>query len=174
MAGLFHYFVEGECEAVLLKAFMHAEEKEYGVYPGKIEILNPLYQKISPAKAMTLKKGTTVVLVYDTDVRKTDVLEDNIEIIVKYSSLTYNDIIFLQSVKTLEDELVYACTDIQDINKLLNTTCKEDFKKKLIKHKDIVTKLKSVGFEMDKMWSRKPNDTFSSFEQGIKRILRKD
>ena len=174
MAGLFHYFVEGECEAVLLKAFMHAEEKEYGVYPGKIEILNPLYQKISPAKAMTLKKGTTVVLVYDTDVRKTDVLEDNIEIIVKYSSLTYNDIIFLQSVKTLEDELVYACTDIQDINKLLNTTCKEDFKKKLIKHKDIVTKLKSVGFEMDKMWSRKPNDAFSSFEQGIKRILRKD
>ena len=83
MAGLFHYFVEGECEAVLLKAFMHAEEKEYGIYPGKIEILNTLYQKISPAKAMTLKKGTTVVLVYDTDVRKTDVLEDNIEIIVK-------------------------------------------------------------------------------------------
>ena len=57
MAGLFHYFVEGECEAVLLKAFMHAEEKEYGIYPGKIEILNPLYQKISPTKAMTLKKS---------------------------------------------------------------------------------------------------------------------
>lgn len=174
MAGLFHYFVEGECEAVLLKAFMHAEEKEYGIYPGKIEILNPLYQKISPAKAMTLKKGTTVVFVYDTDVKKTNVLEDNIEIIVKYSSLDYNDIVYLQSVKTLEDEIVYACKDIQDINKLLNTTCKEDFKKKLIKHKDIITKLKSVGFQMDKIWSRKPNDTFSSFEQGIKRVLRKE
>ena len=80
----------------------------------------------------------------------------------------------MQSVKTLEDELVYACKDIQDVNRLLNTTCKEDFKKKLIKHKDIVTKLKSVGFDMNKMWSRTPNEAFSSFEQGIKRVLRKD
>ena len=173
MAGLYYYFVEGECERVLLKAFMHAEESEYHICPGKIEVLNVVCDKISPAKARTIKKGTKVVFVFDTDVKKTDLLEDNIETIVTYSSVDYGDMLFLSSCKTLEDELVYACDGITDINKLLGTSTKEDFKKKLIKHKDIVSRLKSVGFRSDKMWARIPGEPFSAMncQQGFKCLL---
>ena len=173
MAGLYHYFVEGECEAVLLKAFMHADDKEYHVCPGKIEIINPLYQKITPVKAMTLKKGTKVIFVYDTDVKKTDILEQNVETIVKYSSLEYDDILYLQSVKNLEDELVYSCDNLSNINDLLGTKGKEEFKKKLVKHKDIVTKLKGAGFHLHKMWCRTPEQPFSSFKQSFELLINK-
>ena len=173
MAGLYYYFVEGECEKVLLKAFMHAEEYEYHICPGKIEVLNVVCEKISPAKARTIKKGTKVVFVFDTDVKKTDLLEDNIETIVSYSSVDYNDILFLLSCKTLEDELVYACDGITDINKLLGTSTREDFKKKLIKHKDIVSRLKNAGFHMEKMWCRIPSTPFKemNFHQGFIQLL---
>ena len=173
MAGLYYYFVEGECEKVLLKAFMHVEDSEYYICPGKIEVLNVICDKISPAKARTLKKGSKVVFVFDIDIKKTDLLENNIDTIVKYSSIDYSDILLVQSCKTLEDEIVYACKDIYDINKLLGTTSKEDFKKKLIKHKDIVSRLKNVGFQLDKMWSREPSAPFSqlNYPLGFKEIL---
>jgi len=173
MAGLYYYFVEGECEKVLLRAFMHAEESEYHICPGKIEVLNVICEKISPAKARTIKKGTKVVFVFDTDVKKTDLLEDNIQTIVNYSSLDYNDVLFIQSCKTLEDELVYACENVTDVNKILGTTSREDFKKKLIKHKDIVSRLKNLGFKIDRMWSRSPGEPFLSmnYHQDFKSLL---
>ena len=173
MAGLYHYFVEGECEMVLLKALMHSEDTSYGISPGKIEILNVLYQKITPTKAITLRKGTKVVLVFDTDIKKTDLLEENIDVIINNSSVEYKDIIFLLSVKNLEDEIVYACHGISNINELFDTNGKEAFKKRFIKHKDIITKLKSVGFQIDKIWSRKPSDPFSNYEQGLQNIIKK-
>lgn len=170
MAGLYHYFVEGECEMVLLKALMHAEDASYGICPGKIEILNVLYQKISPTKARTIKKGTKVVFVFDTDIKKIDLLEDNIETIMNNSSLDEEDIIFVQSVSSLEDELVFACERLTNIGELLGTKGREEFKKKFIKHRDIVPKLKSVGFQINKMWSRIPSEPFSSFAQGFRHL----
>ena len=170
MAGLYHYFVEGECEEALLKALMHSSECEYDICLGKIEVLNVIYQKISRSKALTLKKGTTVVFAFDTDIPKTDVLKENIETI---TNVTYKEVIFVQSCKTLEDELVYSCEGINNIDKLLNTNGKDDFKKKFIKHKDIVSKLMSVGFKPERLWSRTPPKAFSSFKQGINRIFKK-
>lgn len=168
MAGLYHYFVEGECEEALLKALMHSSECEYDICLGKIEVLNVICEKISRSKALTLKKGTTAVFVFDTDVAKTDVLEENIEIV---TSVTYKEVILVQSCKTLEDELVYSCDNISNINKLLNTEGKEDFKKKFIKHKDLVSRLISAGFRPEKLWSRKPPNAFSTFPQGIGKIF---
>lgn len=173
MAGLYHYFVEGECEQAFLKALMHSEEADFGICPGKIEILNVLYQKITPTKARTIRKGTKVVFVFDTDVKKTNLLEDNIETIINSSSLSENDIIFVLSNKTLEDEIVYACDDLSNLNDLLGTKSKEEFKKKLIKHKDIVSKLKSVGFRINRMWSRELAEPFSTYPQGFERLLLK-
>ena len=175
MVGLYYFFVEGECEKVFLKSFMHAEDTEYYICPGKIEVLNVIYDKISPAKVRTLKKGTKVVFVFDTDVKKADILENNIVTIVRYSSIDYSDIFLVSSCKTLEDEIVYASKDISDINKLLGTTSKEDFKKKLIKHKDIVSRLKNVGFQIEKMWSREPDEPFSQlgFKLKFKELLLK-
>ena len=172
MAGLFHYFVEGECEAALLKALMHSELEEYRISSGKIEVFNVIYNKISATKAMTLKKGTVAVFVFDTDIKKTDILEENIDILLKYSCVEITDIWFVSSNKCLEDELIYSCSGIQNINNLFNTTSKEDFKKKLIKSKNIVNKLKSSGFDIDKIWSRKPNKPFGEYEQKFKDILK--
>ena len=170
MAGLFYYFVEGECEKALLSALMHSTKEECYICPGKIEVFNIINQKLSVAKVMSLKRGTTVVFVYDTDIKKTDILETNIETIVKHSNIKYENIYFFQSVKNLEDEIVYSCSDINSINELLNTNGKEDFKKKFINHKDIVSKLLNVGFKIEKMWSRTPSQPFDSFEQCFHKI----
>lgn len=167
MSDLYRYFVEGECEAALLKALMHSHSSGFYICPGKIEILNVLYETISGTKAMTIKKGTKVVFVYDTDIKKTNVLENNINVVANYSS----DIIYVQSCETLEDELIYSCSSINDINKLLSTNTKEDFKKKFINHKDIVSKLLNVGFDINKMWSRKPKEPFSNYKQGFSKLI---
>lgn len=53
---IYHYFVEGECEQALLKAFMHASSGEYVIHPGKIDVFNVLTQRLSPSRVMALKK----------------------------------------------------------------------------------------------------------------------
>lgn len=92
---LYYYFVEGECEEALLKAFIHAENSIYKIQPGKVMVFNVLNEKISPLRAMSLKRGSKVVFVYDTDVKKTDTLEENINILAKYSGISRKNIIFL-------------------------------------------------------------------------------
>ena len=69
----YHYFVEGECEKKLLKSFMYVDSDSF--IEGKVEVFNFVNERISLAKARTIKKNTTVVIVTDTDVKNIDVLE---------------------------------------------------------------------------------------------------
>ena len=60
----FQYYVEGEDEEKLvnvLKSDMQCIEA------GKVQVLNPVLEKITPLRLRTLKKNTTVILVFDTD-----------------------------------------------------------------------------------------------------------
>ena len=170
MAGLYRYFVEGECEASLLYALMHSEDERYRIYPGKIEVLNVLYDRISQTKARTFKKDTRIVFVFDTDVNKTSILEDNIDIVCNYSCIDISNILFIQSCRNFEDEIVHSCSDISNIKDLFGTKTIEDFKKKFIKHKDILSKLISVGFDINKIWSISPKEPFICYKQGFNDI----
>lgn len=168
--GLYYYFVEGACEKVFIKSLMHSEDFGFCIKPGKVDIFNVLGERLTPLKVMPIKKDTKVVFVYDTDVKNTEILEENIEVLSKYSNKDISDIIFVPSIKSLEDEIVYSCNGIKSIHELLNTNGIEEFKKKFINHKDIINKLIDKGFDFNKLWSRKPNPPFDIFENKAKLI----
>ena len=61
----YHYFVEGEDEKKLLSVLKTDMQL---ILPGKIEHFNIIQEKITKPRLMTIKSGTTIVLVFDTDV----------------------------------------------------------------------------------------------------------
>ena len=66
----FQYYVEGEDEEKLvnvLKSDMQCIEA------GKVQVLNPVLEKITPLRLRTLKKNTSVVLVFDTDAGESEI-----------------------------------------------------------------------------------------------------
>ena len=66
------YFVEGEDEKKLINTL----KNQLGVIQsGKVQKLNVIENKISMNILRTLKKGTVVVLVFDTDTGKTEILK---------------------------------------------------------------------------------------------------
>ena len=103
MSGeLLYYFVEGECEQAFLKAFMHADKGEYFIKPGKVEVRNLLFDKLSNSKVMSIKRGTKVVIVFDTDIKQVDILNDNIDALLSVGV----EVIFIPSINNFEDEIV--------------------------------------------------------------------
>ena len=66
----FQYYVEGEDEEKLvnvLKSDMQCIEA------SKVQVLNPVLEKITPLRLRTLKKNTTVILVFDTDAGESEI-----------------------------------------------------------------------------------------------------
>ena len=66
----FQYYVEEEDEEKLvnvLKSDMQCIEA------GKVQVLNPVLEKITPLRLRTLKKNTTVILVFDTDAGESEI-----------------------------------------------------------------------------------------------------
>ncbi len=167
---LYHYFVEGECEKAFIKAFMHAEKGEYSLKPGKVEVFNFVFNKLSPAKALTIKRGTKIVIVYDTDVKQIETFENNLEILINYLGIKIQDIIFVPSVKNFEEEMLYSCSSTKSINDIFNTKWQEDFKNKFINHSDLVSKLYNIGFSFEKMWSRLPSEPFKIYKNSFNQI----
>ena len=58
------YYVEGQCEEKLLKTLKTDMRL---IQPGKVIKRNVIQDKLRQAQLNTLKKGTTAVLVFDTD-----------------------------------------------------------------------------------------------------------
>lgn len=141
------YFVEGECEEKFINAYKNGESAF--LKPGKVEVLNPVNKYISESRARAIKQNTTVVLVYDIDKGNIDVLSANIEMLKNHSLVK---IIHIQSVMNFEDEIVKS-TNLKKIDDMFSTTGLDNFKDAFIKHKDIVSKLKSIKFDNSLFWS---------------------
>ena len=157
------YFVEGACEKKLIKSFTFARKNEH-FKQGKIEVFNFVNEKLSKAKARTINKYMTVVIVFDTDVNNIDILNENIKILKTVSQLDDNHIILVPSVRNFEDEIMYACSKLKGINELFNTNGVAEFKKKFINHSDIVAKLNDVGFNIELIWTRNGQHPFDIFK----------
>ena len=170
MSGKYLYFVEGECEKALLKAFMHFDM--FGFIPGKVEVLNFVNKKLTNAQARMIKKDTKVVIIFDTDSFNIQILDENIKTLIEIGEVKANNLVIVMSVKTFEDELVYSCNKITNINDLLNTNGISEFKKKFIKHSDLPSKLLGVGFNINLMWSRKAYNPFDKYINSGNRIKR--
>ena len=99
MAKVYHYYVEGKTEEKIIKIL----KTEFQIImPGKVEKLNVVEERLSTKKLMTLKNRTVVVLAYDVDTNKSDILKSNIELLKKYKF----SVICIPQVNNLEDEIL--------------------------------------------------------------------
>ena len=101
-----------------MKTFHHNNKKHQYLYSGKVKIINTIQNKVSKSILRTLERETIVVLVFDTDVEKVDVLDENIKIIKNSNNV--RDIICIPQIKNLEDKLIYLTNIIKIINLLEN------------------------------------------------------
>lgn len=149
MANIYRYLVEGECEEKLVNELK--KPKINKILSGKVEVLNVINEEITNLRLINIKKNSIIILVYDIDIEKTEILERNIEKLKKYG---FKKIIHIQSINNFEDEIIYA-TNINKINDMFNTTSISSFKKEFIRHQNILHKLETIHFDYNKLWSRK-------------------
>jgi hypothetical protein len=67
------YFVEGRCEEKLLNALKEQPQK---ILSGRVKVFNVIQNALSNSQLITIQPGTTVALVFDTDVPQTDCLKN--------------------------------------------------------------------------------------------------
>ena len=163
---IFYYIVEGENEKKLVETI-----KEKGYIPsGKIRVFNIIHYKISTTFLRTLDSNTTVVLIFDTDVAKLDIFEENIKLILKNKNV--KDIIFIPQILCIEDELVYS-TDIKKIEELLDSKSKREFKADFNNCSNLLEKLLKKGFDINKIWSRNSDGEFSKYQNSSQKIKKR-
>lgn len=74
----YQYFVEGEDE----KKIINTLKSDMGlIKAGKVQVVNCVQEKLTPLRLMSLKDGTAVVLVFDTDAGNLTVLKENIKLL---------------------------------------------------------------------------------------------
>ena len=170
---VFQYYVEGECEKNFLNSFMHAKNSAFIIHPGRIERLNPITSRISDTKARTIKRDTTIVFVFDTDIENISILEENIKTLNRIAYIDTKDIIFLMSVKRFEEEIVYSCKNIHDVKglvKLFNSQGLTALKTDFLNCKNLEDKLKQAGFDISVMWTRSVKKPFDKYTNGGKLV----
>ena len=162
---ILHYFVEGENERKLIETI-----KNKYLYSGKIKIINTIQNKVSNSILRTLERETVVVLVFDTDVEKIDILDENIKLIM--SSNNVKDVICIPQIKNLEDELIYS-TNINKIVDLLESKSKTNFKNDFNNCKNLMKKLEDKEFKISKLWSRNAVDIYKKYKNDSEVIKKK-
>ncbi len=148
------YFVEGEDEKKIVNILKNDLEV---IIHGRVQIKNVIQNFISDAILRTFKKGTIVVLIFDTDTNNTDVLDKNIEKLRKNRNVA--EVITIPQVKNLEDELKYSC-NIRKITELLNSRSVSNFKSDLIHITNLAQKLREHHFDINCFWSRHPESPY--------------
>ena len=162
---ILHYFVEGENERKLIETL-----KNKYLDSGKIKIINTIQNKVPNSILRTLERETVVVLVFDTDVEKIDILDENIKLIM--SSNNVKDVICIPQIKNLEDELIYS-TNINKIVDLLESKSKTNFKNDFNNCKNLMKKLEDKEFKISRLWSRNAVDIYKKYKNDSEVIKKK-
>ena len=149
------YFVEGECEAKLINALKEAPAV---IRPGKIKIINVIQNVLSSSQLVQIQAGTTVVLAFDTDVPKTDCLQENIRQLRK--KCTKVELVFLAQVRNFEEELV-RCTDVERASELTHSRSNKDFKRDFCATTNTRYLLDRHNLVLSKLWTTHPPEEFS-------------
>ena len=162
---ILHYFVEGEHARKLIETI-----KNKYLYSGKIKIINTIQNKVPNSILRTLERETVVVLVFDTDVEKIDILDENIKLIKNSNNV--KDVICIPQIKNLEDELIYS-TNINKIVDLLESKSKTNFKNDFNNCKNLMKKLEDKEFKISKLWSRNAVDIYKKYKNDSEVIKKK-
>lgn len=144
------YYVEGQCEEKLLKILKTDMQL---IQPGKIVKCNVIQKKIKQAQLTTLRKGTTVVLVFDTDTESTTILKQNINMLNKERAIS--NMICITQVENLEDEIERSC-DVKRAYELTNSKSTSTFKHDFIVSTNLKRTLENHKFCFDVLWSKSP------------------
>lgn len=150
----YQYFVEGEDERKIINTL----KSDMGlIKPGKVQVFNCVKEKLTALRLMTLKDGTAVVLVFDSDAGNRLLLEENMKLLQNQSNIS--EVICVIQVKNLEDELIRAC-DIKQIKDLLGVESNSAYKRALLKEKNLSKKLLGHNFAITKFWCRQDEERY--------------
>ena len=158
------YYVEGECEEKLINTL---KSELMVVKTGKVQVFNVIEKEITNARLITLRPGTMVVLIFDTDTGNIETLNKNINKLSKCSSVV--DLVLIPQVKNLEDEIVNSCV-IRSIKELLGSRSNEEFKSDFIKVTNLAGKLKSKSFNINLIWNRNPGAPYQDIINQAEKI----
>lgn len=160
------YYVEGQCEEKLLEVLKTDMQL---IRPGKISKYNVIQEKLKMAQLRTLKKGTTAVLVFDTDTTgNINILKENIDILGKYSAVS--KVICITQVENLEDEIVRSC-DVSKAQELTNSKSVSSFKSDFIKASNLKGTLEKHKFCFVNLWCKSPKkDQYKGIENEADKI----
>jgi hypothetical protein len=152
----YHYYAEGETDVKMISTL----KTEYQcVQPGKVDRFNVIQEELTAYRTMGLKKGTTVVLVFDTDItNNTSILNKNIEFLKKQKNI--DKIICITQILNLEDELIRSC-NISTIKELTGSRSNSDFKIDMIRQSNFKKKLEDKHFDFKKFWGCSAKNEFS-------------
>lgn len=151
----YHYYVEGQTDAKMISTL----KTDYQfVVPGKVEKFNVIEEQLTPKRTMGLKKGTIVVLVFDTDTNNNSILDKNIRFLKQQKNISR--IICITQVGNLEDELMRSC-NIREIKELTGSRSNSDFKNDMLKQNNFKKKLDTKYFDFNKFWSCSATNQFS-------------
>ena len=148
------YYVEGRCEEKLLNALKEQPQK---VQSGRVKVFNIIQNTLSNSQLITIQPGTTVTLVFDTDVAQTDCLKENIAKLRKYCSKI--KIVFLAQVLNFEDELV-RCSDLKAVTELTHSRSNKDFKRDFCAMTNTRAALERVSLKAEMLWTEEPPEEF--------------
>ena len=161
---LYHYYVEGENEEKIVNA-LKAELR--CIKPGKVTVFDVVKRKLTKERLMRLKKGTIVVLVFDTDTDSADILKMNLEFLSKQSFIKKT--ICVTQVENLEDELERSCK-IKSVKELTGSRTIADYKRKLNVEKNLGSKLVKYSFDINKFWVKEAEGPFSDVKNNSNKI----
>ena len=153
------YFVEGRCEEKLLNALKEQPQK---IQPGRVKVFNVIQNTLPSSQLITIQPGTTVALVFDTDVPQTDCLKDNIGRLSKYCSKI--KLVFLAQVLNFEEELV-RCSDIKSAADLTRSRSTKDFKRDFCAMTNIRAAVERVNLNVENLWAEEPPADFAFLER---------
>ena len=162
------YYVEGDDEKKLIDVL---KRDMRCIQVGRVDKFNAIQNLFTTTRIRTLKQNTVIVLIYDTDVEKIDILQKNITYLRKQS--TIKDIICIPQVKKLEEELLYACK-IKKIEDLTHSQTSEEFKRDIIKCNNLKERLEKCQFDISKFWCRIPSNQFKIFGNDADKIKLKN
>lgn len=157
------YYVEGEDEKKLVNTL---KNELCVIVPGKVQRLNVIESKISDNILRTIKKGTVVVLVFDTDTNSVNMLKNNIKKLNECKFIS--KVIAIPQVPNLEKELIRSC-NINKITELLNSRSEKDFKSDLIHITNLGSKLREHNFDIKLFWNQQPSSPYEDInnESGL-------
>ena len=154
----YQYFVEGDTEKKLL-----TELKREGnlIIPGTVRVFNVVQKRMSSAMLSSIPNNTTAILMFDTDTKKVDILMENLSKLGNNKSV--KETWCVMQVENLEDELIRS-TDIKEIKDLTDSRSNTDFKRDIIREKNLMTKLRNHNFDLAKMWVTEPSKEYVAIE----------